>query len=91
MSRVTKSQALIYNGGLQSGDGLMDWVNKAKKAHDFVKKGGYITKIGNAADALGATDYLDAKTGGKYSQGRALAKQKGYGRPKRKPGRPKKK
>ena len=85
---TSRSMTAIYNPALQSGAGFKDWVSKAKQAHDFVKKGGYITKIGNAVDALGATDYLDSKTGGKYSQGRTLAKQKGYG--KRKPGRPRK-
>jgi hypothetical protein len=83
MSKTTQGMNLIYNGGVQSGDGLMDWIKKAKSAHDFVKKNKLISKAVAIGDSLGATGYLDKRTGGKYSKGASFAKKKGYGKKKK--------
>ena len=81
-TRLSRSQAgvlALYNGGMvpQRGDGFMDW---AKKAHSFVKDNQLLSKGAKALNALGATDYLDKKTGGLYSKGVAEAESRGYGR-----------
>jgi hypothetical protein len=60
----------------------MDWIKKAKAAHDFVKKNKLISKAAAIGDTLGATGYLNKKTGGKYGAATGFAKSKGYGRAK---------
>lgn len=80
---TSKGLTLVYNGGLQSGDGIMDWVRRGKNIHDTVKRGKYISKAGDAIDALGLTGFLDTKTGGTYSKARKAAKKAGYGKKKR--------
>jgi hypothetical protein len=83
-SNTDQGMALIYNGGMtnstQQGAGIMDWINKAKKAHDWVKKNKIISKATSVASTLGADKFLDAKTGGRYSKGAKFAKSKGYGK-----------
>lgn len=68
----------------QSGAGFMDWVRKGvagvKKGMQWAKDNQVVSKIGNVANAVGATDYLNNKTGGKFSQAVAFGQQKGYGR-----------
>jgi hypothetical protein len=57
----------IDTGGVQSGDGLMDWIKGAKKAHDWVKKNKIISRGASVVSTLGGDAYLNKKTGGKYS------------------------
>lgn len=68
----------------QSGAGFMDFIrgaiNTGKRVNNFAKKNNIISKIGRVANNLGATDYLDSKTGGNFSKGINMGIQKGYGR-----------
>lgn len=74
----------------QSGAGVLQRIRDGIK---WAKNNKLISKGKAIADTLGATQYLDSKTGGKFSQAADMGIQKGYGR--RKPrqkaaGRPKK-
>jgi hypothetical protein len=78
---TSRGMTLIYNGGLsQQGNGIMDWVTKGKKAHDYVKGNKLISKSASALSALGLDKFLDSKTKGLYSKGVSAAKKQGYGR-----------
>lgn len=65
----------------------MDWIKKGihtgRRVADWAKKNQVVTKIGNVADAVGATGYLNDRTGGKFGQAVDIGKQKGFGRRKR--------
>lgn len=75
---TSRGMALIYNGGLvQSGNGFLD---NLKMANAFAKKHKLVTKLGDVASAVGATGFLDSKTGGLFSKGVKAGKQAGYGR-----------
>ena len=97
MSRTNAGLNAIYNGGLQSGymagsgrmrrynndmhgAGFMDFI---KKGINFAKENKLASKLGAVADAVGATQYLNDKTGGKFSQAVDFAKDKGFGRKRR--------
>lgn len=70
--------SMIYNGHLQGGDGrFTDFVKKGLK---WAKDNKLVSKIGAVSDAVGATDYLNKKTGGKFGQAVDFGKSKGYGR-----------
>jgi hypothetical protein len=77
---TSKSLTAVYNGGVQQGDGFMDWIRGAQKIHKFVKDNKLISKGANIASTLGADKYLNAKTGGKYGKATGFAKSKGYGK-----------
>ena len=81
---TSRGQLMMYNGGVQTGRGFMDWVNKGKKLHDFVKGNQLISKGANIASSLGLDNYLNQKTGGKYGQATVFAKSKGYGKKRKK-------
>lgn len=90
--RVTRTQLgaySIHNGGIppQGGGGVKfdKFVANVKNANSFARDNKIITKGKAVTDALGATAYLDAKTGGLYSKGAEYGMSKGYGKkPKKK-------
>lgn len=93
MSRTNVGLSMRYDGGLasgytQGGAGFMDWIRKGAA---FAKKHQIGSKIGAVADAVGATGYLDSKTGGNFSKGVEFAKSKGYGKRRKTKGGAKKK
>lgn len=61
----------------QSGAGVMQKIRDAIK---WAKNNKIVSKGKAIADTLGATGYLDAKTGGKFSQAADFGVQKGFGR-----------
>lgn len=93
MSKSNVGLNAIYNGGLtsgyapvQGGAGMLDWF---KKANDMAKKYQIMSKLGAIADATGARDIINQKTGGYFDKAVELGQKKGYGKKKR--GRGKKK
>jgi len=92
MSRVNAGMNAIYNGGLQSGymqSGNGRILDFLKKGHKWTKDNKIISKIGDVVNAVGGTDYINKKTGGKFGQAIDYGSKKGYGK-KRGPGRPRK-
>lgn len=85
MSRANRGMNAIYNGGLSyngmHGGGFFDSI---KKGIQWAKDNKVASKIGAVADAVGATNYLNEKTGGKFGQAIDMAKEKGFGRRRRK-------
>ena len=84
MSRSNAGMNAIYNGGLtsgymqtQGGAGFMDWM---KKANDMAKKYQVLSKLGAIADATGARNIINEKTGGYFDKAIDLGQKKGYGK-----------
>jgi len=61
----------------QGGAGFLD---SLKKANEWAKRHKIISKIGAVGDAVGATDYLNKKTGGYYGKAVTEGKKRGYGK-----------
>ena len=78
----SKSRRMVRGGSKhrKHGTGFFDMI---KKAHSFVKDNQLVSKAKSIADTLGATAYLDEKTGGNFSKVADLAASKGYGRRRR--------
>lgn len=64
----------------QTGAGLGTWI---KKGIDWAKRNKAISKVKAVTDAVGATNFIDSKTGGLYSKGVNVATQNGFGRRRR--------
>ena len=90
VTRVSRGQSAIYQGGFQggfapqTGKGFLDLVKKgsvlAKKGSDLAKSTGALSKASQFAKQTGIDKKLDSRTGGLYSKGVNVAKSKGYGR-----------
>jgi len=68
----------------QGGAGFLD---NLKKANEWAKKHKIFSKIGAVGDAVGATDYLNKKTGGYYGKAITEGKKRGYGKKRGKRGK----
>lgn len=85
-SRNQLGRVGAYNGGhlpVQGGGALT--VN-FRRLNNFAKNNKVVSKFKGVTDALGATDFIDKKTGGLYSKGANAAIKRGYGKRRRQRG-----